>query len=163
MKCRECGHENPSENKFCSNCGAMLEASSEAETTAIFTPPEAEVEKKEEEKSALPLGELKEEEPVLVVTKGPNRGEKFLLRKSEITVGRHPESDIFLSDITVSRNHAKIAQEPGGHVLYDVGSLNGTYLNRKRIERCVLSDGDELQIGKFKLMFLTGREKSQEG
>lgn len=163
MKCRVCGHENPPENKFCSNCGTILEASAESETTIIFTPPEVEVEGKEEEKSALPVEELKEDEPVLVVTKGPNRGAKFVLDKGEITVGRHPESNIFLSDITVSRNHAKIAQESGGFVLYDVGSLNGTYINRKRIERCVLSEGDELQIGKFRLVFLSGREEPQEG
>lgn len=161
MKCKECGYDNSPENKFCSSCGVSLEGvESEAESTMAFTPPEVEVEKAEKEKEGIPLEELKEEQPVLVVTKGPNKGTKFVLDKTEITVGRHPESDIFLSDITVSRNHAKIMQEEEDYVLYDVGSLNGTYLNKKRIDQRTLSDQDELQIGKFKLMFLVGKGKS---
>lgn len=162
MKCKECGHDNPPESKFCGSCGALLEETpSEAESTVSFTPPEVEVEKTEEEKKeGIAIEELKEEQAVLVVTKGPNRGAKFVIDKVEVTVGRHPESDIFLSDITVSRNHAKIIQETDGYVIYDVGSLNGTYLNKKRIDQCLLSDQDELQIGKFKLMFLAGKEES---
>ena len=93
---------------------------------------------------------------VLVVKRGPNVGSRFTLTNPVTTAGRHPESDIFLDDITVSRRHAEIVAGPSGFVLRDVGSLNGTYLNRERIDEAPLANGDELQIGKFKLVFLLG-------
>ncbi|HTU37761.1 MAG TPA: FHA domain-containing protein [Acidimicrobiales bacterium] len=92
---------------------------------------------------------------VLVVTRGPNVGARYLLGEQVVKAGRHPESDIFLDDITVSRRHVEIS--PSGNGAYgvrDVGSLNGTYVNRERIEETTLSPGDEVQIGKFKLVYL---------
>jgi pSer/pThr/pTyr-binding forkhead associated (FHA) protein len=95
---------------------------------------------------------------LLVVKRGPNAGSRFLLDANLTTAGRHPESDIFLDDVTVSRRHAEFHRAPYGRgfVVRDVGSLNGTYLNRERIEQAELSSGDEVQIGKFRLVFLTG-------
>jgi pSer/pThr/pTyr-binding forkhead associated (FHA) protein len=90
------------------------------------------------------------------VRRGPNAGSRFLLDKEVVTAGRHPESDIFLDDITVSRRHAEIRRGPDGFTVHDVGSLNGTYLNRERVEDGELVAGDELQIGKFKLVFFAG-------
>jgi pSer/pThr/pTyr-binding forkhead associated (FHA) protein len=94
---------------------------------------------------------------MLVVKRGPNAGSKFVLDADVVRAGRHPDSDIFLDDITVSRRHAEILHPPdGGYRVRDVGSLNGTYLNRERIEDSGLEHGDELQIGKFKLVFFSG-------
>lgn len=96
---------------------------------------------------------------VLVVTRGPNAGSRFVLEKPFMTAGRHPDSDIFLDDVTVSRHHVELLrQDSGEYVVRDVGSLNGTYLNRERIEESPLHNSDELQIGKFKLVFLEAGE-----
>jgi pSer/pThr/pTyr-binding forkhead associated (FHA) protein len=102
---------------------------------------------------ALPPGSA-----LLVVRRGPNAGSRFLLDKDVVTAGRHPESDIFLDDVTVSRRHAEFRRTPDGrgYGIRDVGSLNGTYLNRERIDSSHLANGDEVQIGKFRLVFLTG-------
>jgi len=94
---------------------------------------------------------------LLIVRRGPNAGARFLLDHDVTTSGRHPDSDIFLDDVTVSRRHAEIVREGGQYYVRDVGSLNGTYLNRVRVDSAPLHDGDELQIGTFKLVFLTGR------
>jgi len=93
---------------------------------------------------------------LLVVKRGPNAGSRFLLDKDMTTAGRHPESDIFLDDVTVSRRHAEFRRTGGGYEVRDVGSLNGTYLNRERIDATELAGGDEVQIGKFRLVYLTG-------
>jgi pSer/pThr/pTyr-binding forkhead associated (FHA) protein len=95
-------------------------------------------------------------EGVMVVKRGPNAGSSFALDKALITAGRHPDSDIFLDDITVSRRHVEIIRSPEGYQVRDVGSLNGTYLNRERIEQAPLVNGDEVQVGKFKLVFFSG-------
>jgi pSer/pThr/pTyr-binding forkhead associated (FHA) protein len=100
---------------------------------------------------ALPPGSA-----LLVVRRGPNAGSRFLLDEDVTTAGRHPESDIFLDDVTVSRRHAEFRRDGGSFSVRDVGSLNGTYVNRERIETANLSGGDEVQIGKFRLVFLTG-------
>jgi pSer/pThr/pTyr-binding forkhead associated (FHA) protein len=92
---------------------------------------------------------------LLVVRRGPNAGSRFLLDMELTTVGRHPESDIFLDDVTVSRRHAEFRQENAAFVVRDIGSLNGTYVNRERVEVATLTNGDEVQIGKFRLIFLT--------
>jgi pSer/pThr/pTyr-binding forkhead associated (FHA) protein len=91
------------------------------------------------------------------VTRGPNSGSRFVLSpegRAAVTIGRHPESDVFLDDITVSRRHAEVRYQEGGFWAHDVGSLNGTYLNRQRIDNASLSSGDEVQVGKFRLLFL---------
>jgi pSer/pThr/pTyr-binding forkhead associated (FHA) protein len=92
---------------------------------------------------------------LLLVKRGPNSGSRFLLDRDPITVGRHPESDIFLDDVTVSRRHAEFYRSAGRFSVRDVGSLNGTYANRERIEDIGLSSGDEVQIGKFRLVYLS--------
>jgi pSer/pThr/pTyr-binding forkhead associated (FHA) protein len=90
---------------------------------------------------------------LLVVKRGPNAGSRFLLDQDVTTAGRHPDSDIFLDDVTVSRRHATFRREGERFLVHDVGSLNGTYLNRERIDDARLSTGDEVQIGKFRLVF----------
>jgi pSer/pThr/pTyr-binding forkhead associated (FHA) protein len=93
---------------------------------------------------------------LLVVTRGRNTGSRFVLNRSVTSAGRHPDSDIFLDDITVSRWHAEFRLEKGEFEVVDVGSLNGTYVNREPVDSAVLANGDEVQIGKFRLVFLTG-------
>ncbi len=95
---------------------------------------------------------------LLMVLRGPNSGARFLLDDSEISSGRHPQSDIFLDDVTVSRRHAVFLRDNEGYRVRDVGSLNGTYVNRKRIDEAALGAGDEVQIGKFRLMYFLGRQ-----
>jgi pSer/pThr/pTyr-binding forkhead associated (FHA) protein len=104
---------------------------------------------------------LPEGSALLVVLRGPNAGSRFLLDADTTTAGRHPESDIFLDDVTVSRRHAEFVREGSGFVVRDVGSLNGTYLNRERIDAAGLAGGDEVQIGKYRLVFLTGPRGSE--
>jgi pSer/pThr/pTyr-binding forkhead associated (FHA) protein len=122
--------------------------------TITFTPLEAGGEAEEEQAVSLP--DLAEGSGILIVKRGPNAGSKFTLEADVITAGRHPDSDIFLDDITVSRRHAEFVRATAGYAVRDVGSLNGTYLNRERIDDAPLETGDEVQIGKFKLVFLAG-------
>ena len=98
---------------------------------------------------------------LLVVKRGPNAGSRFLLDADVTTAGRHPESDIFLDDVTVSRRHAEFVREGNGFIVRDVGSLNGTYLDRERIESVGLAGGDEVQIGKYRLVFLAGPRRGE--
>lgn len=93
---------------------------------------------------------------LLVVKRGPNAGSRFLLDQPTTSAGRHPDSDIFLDDVTVSRRHAEFRQDDDEFQVVDVGSLNGTYVNREPVDSAVLANGDEVQIGKFRLVFLTG-------
>jgi pSer/pThr/pTyr-binding forkhead associated (FHA) protein len=120
-----------------------------SDTTMSFTPEDA------EEEAAI-IDEIKTEGPALVVRSGGGRaGEHFLLEEEETTVGRSPDCDVFLDDVTVSRRHALVVRRDGQFFIEDKGSLNGTFLNRRRIESGPLEDGDELQIGKYKLTFLS--------
>jgi len=96
---------------------------------------------------------LRQGTALLVVLRGPNTGARFLLDSEQVTSGRHPDSDIFLDDVTVSRKHAAFRRDEQGFLVQDVGSLNGTYVNRERIDDARLSTGDEVQIGKFRLVF----------
>jgi pSer/pThr/pTyr-binding forkhead associated (FHA) protein len=107
---------------------------------------------------ALPVGSA-----LLVVKRGPNAGSRFLLDRDTTSAGRHPDSDIFLDDVTVSRRHAEFRREGGEFVVIDVGSLNGTYVNREPVDQAVLANGDEVQIGKFRLVFLTGPATGGQG
>jgi hypothetical protein len=93
---------------------------------------------------------------LLVVRRGPNAGARFLLDHDVTTSGRHPDSDIFLDDVTVSRRHAEFHRTASGFTVRDVGSLNGTYVNRERVESATLNNADEVQIGKFRLVFIAG-------
>jgi len=150
--CTNCGHRNSSGARFCSSCGAVLEAESGEETTITFAPVDATGEVLDEE-VAVAIGELGESTAMVVVKRGPNAGSKFVLENEVTRAGRHPDSDIFLDDITVSRRHAEIHRGADSYSVRDAGSLNGTYLNRERIDDAPLSNGDELQIGKFRLVF----------
>jgi hypothetical protein len=148
--CPECGFQNPEAANYCSKCGALLVKDEPgSETTMSYTPDD-------EDSDATPtLEELGEEGPALVVRSGGGRaGEHFVPQGERTTIGRSPDCDIFLDDVTVSRKHAVLMQRDGEFVIEDLGSLNGTFLNRKRIESGKLENGDELQIGKYKLTFL---------
>ena len=107
---------------------------------------------------ALPTGSA-----LLVVKRGPNAGSRFLLDRDTTSAGRHPDSDIFLDDVTVSRRHAEFRRDGAEFVVVDVGSLNGTYVNREPVDTAVLANGDEVQIGKFRLVFLTGPKTDDSG
>jgi FHA domain/zinc-ribbon domain len=148
--CPECGFQNPESANYCSKCGALLvHDESGSDTTMSFTPEEG------DEERAEVLDELRTEGPTLVVRSGGGRaGEHFPLQDERVTVGRSPDCDIFLDDVTVSRRHALVKRADGRFLIEDQGSLNGTFLNRRRIESAPLDDGDEVQIGKYKLTFL---------
>jgi FHA domain-containing protein/zinc ribbon protein len=146
--CPECGYNNPEAARFCAKCGAALVVPEEGEQTETFTPPE-------QAESLDTLGDLGLPGAALVVRSGGGRaGETFGLDQSPLTIGRSPECAIFLDDVTVSRKHAVFTQEGERWRLEDQGSLNGTFVNRERVEAAELSDGDELQIGKYRLTFL---------
>ena len=131
------------------------------ETTSVFRADFlAEVEPPVREQSVSGVDALPAGSALLVVKRGPNAGSRFLLDRSTTSAGRHPDSDIFLDDVTVSRRHAELRRdERGNYVVRDAGSLNGTYLNRTRVDEASLADGDELQVGMFKLVFFHGTKR----
>jgi pSer/pThr/pTyr-binding forkhead associated (FHA) protein len=144
MVCTRCGHRNDSSARFCSSCGAGLEARHDEAhgdaTAEIPTVPK------------VPRGGA-----VLHVLRGPNAGSTYLLDRDSTSIGRHPDSAVFLDDITVSRRHSSVERDStGGFLIRDVGSLNGTYVNRTRVESQALADGDEVQVGRFHLLFHQG-------
>lgn len=154
MFCTNCGHRNPEGSNFCSSCGTALAEATGSDTTITFMPAELEAELDEE--VHISPEELEGGRGVLIVKRGPNAGSKFFIDSDATVIGRHPDSDIFLDDVTVSRKHAEIRRGDDGFGLVDVGSLNGTYVNRERVEEAALASGDEIQVGKFKLVFLAG-------
>jgi pSer/pThr/pTyr-binding forkhead associated (FHA) protein len=149
--CPECGFQNPETANYCARCGTLLVPDENGEATMAYTPEHA------EEQRQPALEELGITGPALVVRSGGGRaGETFVLEGDETTIGRSPDCDIFLDDVTVSRRHAVVKRAASVLQIEDLGSLNGTYLNRKRIDApAALTDGDELQIGKYRLAFLT--------
>jgi hypothetical protein len=173
--CTQCGNQNPDGARFCSQCGSRLEAAapdagtgpetgeapSESTATITFGGPTGEAAEHREERSlndtdaaavdALPAGSA-----LLVVQRGPSAGSRFLLDTEVVSAGRHPDSEIFLDDVTVSRRHAEFRRTPEGFTVADVGSLNGTYVNRDRIDEVALQGGDEVQIGKYRLVYFVG-------
>ena len=131
-----------------------------AETTAAlpgsdFAEPDAQTPSSAEDAVESILEGLPSGAALLIVKRGPNAGARFLLDRDVMSAGRHPESDIFLDDITVSRRHAEIRRESGQFGITDAGSLNGTYLNRQPVDSATLANHDEIQIGTFRLVFLT--------
>jgi len=152
MRCRRCGRENEQAANFCSSCGSPLGA--EEETTVSLELLEDRRELDDELGGV--LDQIPEGTGILVVRRGPNAGSTFVLDRDATTVGRHPDSDIFLDDVTVSRRHALIKRTPDGYEVSDVGSLNGTYIDREAIETSTLQDMHELQIGRFVLTFVIG-------
>ncbi|HSV65849.1 MAG TPA: FHA domain-containing protein [Mycobacteriales bacterium] len=167
MFCTRCGHQNPDGSRYCAHCGNLLTEPGGSEATSVINvgaleeapeQPEVPVESQLGAVDALPAGSA-----LLVVKRGPNAGSRFLLDRETTTAGRHPDSDIFLDDVTVSRRHAEFRREAGVFSVHDVGSLNGTYVNRERIESTALAGGDEVQIGKFRLVFLVGSRTPSGG
>ncbi|GAA3740344.1 FHA domain-containing protein [Salinactinospora qingdaonensis] len=171
--CTQCGHAVADDARFCSNCGSPIRGAQQAapqsrerrdsvgETTSTISISgiqalESETEGGEDVAAdptaveALPAGTA-----LLVVKRGPNAGSRFLLDSDLTTAGRHPNSDIFLDDVTVSRRHVEFFRRDSSFGVRDVGSLNGTYVNRERIDEAELHGGDEVQIGKFRLVLLT--------
>jgi pSer/pThr/pTyr-binding forkhead associated (FHA) protein len=146
--CPECGFQNPEAANFCSKCGAALVRDpAGGETTMALAPEDLDEES--------PLEDLGMEGPALVVRSGGGRaGEHFVPTNDRTTIGRSPDCDIFLDDVTVSRTHAVLLRQNGSFVIEDQGSLNGTFVNKRRIDSASLNDGDEVQIGKYRLTFL---------
>ena len=152
MHCPECGFVNAEGANYCQKCGAFLaEAAKEAEgdTTEVYQVNES------GELKPVDLEEVTGEGATLVIRSGGGRsGEVFNVAGERMTIGRSPEAEIFLDDVTVSRNHALLVRRRDGLYIDDLGSLNGTYVNRRRIESHKLAGGDELQVGKYKLTYL---------
>jgi pSer/pThr/pTyr-binding forkhead associated (FHA) protein len=170
--CTACGKQNPDDARFCSQCGTRLvsvapetpapaisEGAEESTATIAIGLGGDKVETSDRQLNAvdaaavdaLPTGHA-----LLVVQRGPGSGSRFLLDSDVVNAGRHPDSEIFLDDVTVSRRHAEFHRTGDTFTVSDVGSLNGTYVNRDRIDRVQLTDGDEVQIGKYRLVFFSG-------
>ena len=166
--CTACGKQNPDDARFCSQCGTRLATSDPASATSdatatiqfgggdkVDTSDRALSAVDAAAVDALPVGHA-----LLVVQKGPGAGSRFLLDSDEVSAGRHPDSGIFLDDVTVSRRHAVFRREGNTFTVEDAGSLNGTYVNRDRIEKVQLKDRDEVQVGKYRLVFFAGHESA---
>lgn len=165
--CTACGHQNPEDARFCAHCGHRLvavEPRADSTSTLSLSGPDrtdAEPDKEIVAESEAAVEALPPGSALLVVQRGPSAGSRFLLDTEEVTAGRHPESEIFLDDVTVSRRHAVFRRTSDGYLVADVGSLNGTYVNRDRIDEILLSGGDEVQIGKFRLVYFSGSGDSR--
>jgi pSer/pThr/pTyr-binding forkhead associated (FHA) protein len=159
VHCPECGFVNPEGANYCQKCGAYLGGPAEAEDSA----------KSAEDPTTMTyrVGETGDMQPVdidevveqagaaLVIRAGGGRaGESFSVDEDRVSIGRSPDAGVFLDDVTVSRNHALLVRRRDGLYIDDLGSLNGTYVNRRRIESHRLADGDEIQVGKYKLSYL---------
>ena len=160
--CTSCGHKNDYGANFCSSCGERIRGGPDATTEAMSVIDEISNTEESVERSHLADREgFDENIGLLVVDEGPKGGSRYALDSALVSAGRHPESDIFLDDVTVSRRHAVIERIEDHYQVRDAGSLNGTYLNRERVDDAILTDGDEVQVGKFKLVFVapaqTGR------
>ena len=146
--CPECGFQNPEAANYCSKCGALLHTPESGEQTQTFSP-------EVREELLETLGEVALTGPALVVRTGGGRaGETFTPQGDRTTVGRSPDCGVFLDDVTVSRRHAALVRRDGRWHIEDLGSLNGTFVNRRRVDSAALEDGDEIQIGKYRLTFL---------
>lgn len=160
--CLRCGHANPDEAQFCGTCGSALigpgaPVTADGAADAGLTVLQA-VELAEHDLEELPVGErvlqaLPPGAAMLLVLRGPNAGSRFLLDRDLTTAGRHPDSDIFFDDVTVSRRHAEFRRDAAVFLVRDVGSLNGTYVNRIRVQEAPLRTGDRVQVGKYRLVF----------
>ena len=171
--CTNCGHDNPEGSNFCGHCGTPLTGSSarpEPERASIgdttkTLPALAEERDMEgltaEDEAA--VNALPRSSALLIVQRGSNVGSRFLLDSDVATAGRHSDSDIFLDDISVSRRHATFTRTPEGTVVKDMGSLNGTYVNRDLVDECLLRNGDEVQIGKFRFLYFTSPHGMEQG
>jgi pSer/pThr/pTyr-binding forkhead associated (FHA) protein len=149
--CNHCGHRNPPDSSFCSSCGSPLDMKGDRTITLTAVDPLQDAPGTDDD-VVVTMSDLPGGVAVLIVRSGTQAGDRFALTADETRLGRHPDSEIMLDDITVSRRHAAIERTPEGYVVVDAGSLNGTYVNQERIDRAVLHHGDELQVGKFRLV-----------
>jgi pSer/pThr/pTyr-binding forkhead associated (FHA) protein len=160
-KCSSCGNELEPGARFCSQCGTPVAPSPAEETSTIAAQRIGEVDESGPEEETpvddATVAALRAGTAILVVQTGPDSGGRYLLDTEAVTAGRHADSDIFLDDITVSRRHAEFVRTSAGYVVRDVGSLNGTYVNKDRIDEIALHDADEVQIGKFRLVYRVAR------
>lgn len=150
--CNQCGHRNPAESVFCSSCGALVDRPADHTIVLSKIDPLQDAPGPADD-TVVDLGELPGGIASLVVRSGSQAGTTFGLAAEVTRLGRHPDSEIMLDDITVSRRHARIVRSADGYSIVDDGSLNGTYVNAGRVEQAELRQGDEIQIGKFRLVF----------
>lgn len=150
--CNQCGHRNPPESTFCSACGKVVDHLGDRTITLAKVDPLQDAPGPADD-VVVNLGELAPGVGTLVVRSGSQAGQTFALTERVTHLGRHPDSEISLDDITVSRRHAEVERADAGYVVRDVGSLNGTYVNNQRVDEASLHHGDELQVGKFRLVF----------
>jgi pSer/pThr/pTyr-binding forkhead associated (FHA) protein len=159
MRCRRCGHQNEAGARYCSSCGTALTGDDDETTLSLAALEDRQA--IEEEFGDL-LAEVPADTGILVVRRGPNQGSTFMLDRTVTSLGRHPDSDIFLDDVTVSRRHAEITRSDRGYEVRDAGSLNGTYVDHERVDVAPLRDLNELQIGRFVLSFVLGGGPARE-
>ena len=151
----ECGHRNPPESSFCSSCGAVLDKPSLRTNVLPKTDPLLDG-LGDDDNAVVHAGEIAPGEVMLVVRQGPEIGTRFSLEGDQVTVGRVPGNDIQLDDVTVSRQHAVLVRQGAAWLVRDLGSLNGTYVNSERVDESVVQHGDEVQIGRFRLVAFFG-------
>jgi len=151
--CQKCGHRNIGDAFFCSSCGGVLEVDGD-KTVVIAKVDSLQDALGPQDNASVDLQSLPQHFGTLMVRSGPQAGQRFVLDASLTKLGRHPESEISLDDISVSRRHAEIERQSTEYVLRDVGSMNGTYVNQKRVDAVVLQQGDEILVGRFRLIFL---------
>jgi pSer/pThr/pTyr-binding forkhead associated (FHA) protein len=156
VHCTNCGRRNPPGANFCSSCGTPLAKPADDPTTITFQVDDPTTEAADDE-ITFDLADMPPDGGLLIVVRGPIAGSRLALTKDLTTAGRHPKSDLFLDDVTVSRRHAELVRSGDGFVLRDVGSLNGTYLNGERVDEAPLANGDEIQVGRYKLAFYSAR------
>ncbi len=155
--CNRCGHRNPPVSAFCSACGSVLDLVEDRTITISKVDPLQDAPGLVDD-VIVDLDNIAPGAPILVVRGGEEEGTYFVLKTPLTSIGRHAESDISLDDITVSRRHTEVHSEKGRYIARDAGSLNGTYLNQSRIDAAELHQGDELQVGKYRLVFLENPE-----
>ena len=156
--CNRCGHRNPPTSGFCSACGSVLDLVDDRTITLTKVDPLQDAPGPDDD-IVVDLDEIAAGTAILVVRSGEEEGDYFVLSSAVTTIGRHVESTIVLDDITVSRRHSEIHKTEGRYLVKDAGSLNGTYVNQERVDVAELRQGDELQVGKFHLVFLESADK----
>ena len=156
--CNRCGHRNPPTSGFCSACGSVLDLVDDRTITLTKVDPLQDAPGPDDD-IVVDLDEITAGTAILVVRSGEEEGDYFVLSSAVTTIGRHAESTIVLDDITVSRRHSEIHKTEGRYLVKDAGSLNGTYVNQERVDVTELRQGDELQVGKFHLVFLESADK----